>query len=303
MQYQIYFRISRGGIGIPYALAKTEFQAVFGTFGLKIRTESWARRRMRVDLDLAPVDVKAHAAYLGYTEAILHLHPEPYRNESLSPIERGRWHVGWVRRRDHKVYQTEVYVQDNEALLEYAPDKREFQIEQGGENRRAFGHHAHRAMSALDVRFLYNIAKASPVHLVLDPFAGYGGIVIEGRRRGISVTASDIDRSLSPGLSALAPGAYFVADARSLPLMTDSVDLIVTEPPFRTVHRRTVMNAIPELHRVLKPSGRMILLISSDMQEEIYTAIENLGAEISMLGVIPRGGGLKCPVLEIARVR
>ena len=299
MQYHIYFRISRGGIGIPYALAKTEFQSVFGAFGLKIRSESWARRHMRVDLHLATADVKTYAVNLGYTEAVLHLHSEPYRGEALSPVERGRWHVGWVRRRERKVYQTEVYVQDNEALLEYAPDKRDFEIEQGGEKRQAFGHHAHRAMSVLDVRFLYNIAKASPVDLVLDPFAGYGGIVLEGVRRGLSVTASDIDSRLSPGLSALAPGDYFVADARSLPLSTDSIDLVVTEPPFRTVHRRTVMNALPELHRVLKPGGRIILLISSDMLEEIYSSIEALGAEVNMLGVIPRGGGLKCPVLEV----
>ena len=168
--------------------------------------------------------------------------------------------MGWVRRREQKVYQTEVYVQDAKALLAYAPDKREFQIQQAGEKRRAFGHHAHRAMSVLDVRFLYNIAKASPVDLILDPFAGYGGIVFEGRCRGLSVIASDIDFSLSPGLSALTTSNYFVADARSLPLAANSIDLIVTEPPFRTAHRQAVMDSIPVLHRVLKPDGRMILL-------------------------------------------
>ena len=302
MQYHIYFRISRGGIGIPYQLAKAEFQAVFGNFGLEIRRESWARRHMQVDLRLAPADVKAYAAHLGYTEAILHLHTVPYCGEVLSPIERGRWHVGWVRRRGQKVYQTEVYVQDAESLLMHAPDRREFEIDQAGEKRKAFGHHAHRAMSVLDVRFLYNIAKASPVDLILDPFAGYGGIVFEGKRRGLSIIASDIDHTLSPGLSALAPCAYFVADARSLPLITNSIDLIVSEPPFRTVHRRAVMDSIPELYRALKPGGRMILLISSDMLEEICTSFEKLGETINILGAIPRGGGLKCPVLEIGRI-
>lgn len=299
MQYHIYFRISRGGIGIPYQLAKTEFQAVFADFGLEIGRESWARRHMQVELNLAPLDVNSYAANLGYTEAILHLHPEPYRDEALCPIERGRWHVGWVRRRGQKVYQTEAYVQDAESLLAHAPDRREFEIEQAGEKRKAFGHHAHRAMSVVDVRFLYNIAKASRADLILDPFAGYGGIVFEGKRRGLSIIASDIDRTLSPGLSALASSAYFVADARSLPLTGNSIDLIVTEPPFRTVHRRAVIDSIPELHRALKPGGRMILLISSDMREEIYTPFEELGAEISILGVIPRGGGLQCPVLGI----
>ena len=303
MQYHIYFRISRGGIGIPYELARTEFQAVFGNFGLEITCESWARRHMQVALDLAPVDVESYATNLGYTEAILHLHSEPYHDESLSPVERGRWHVGWVRRREQKVYQTEVYVQDAEALLAYAPDKREFQIQQAGEKRRAFGHHAHRAMSVLDVRFLYNVVKASPVDLILDPFAGYGGIVFEGRCRGLSVIASDIDFSLSPGLSALTPSTYFVADARSLPLAANSIDLIITEPPFRTAHRQAVMDSIPVLHRVLKPDGRMILLISMDMCEEACATFEQLGEKISIVGVIPRGGGLKCPVVEVKCVR
>ena len=76
MQYHIYFRISRGGIGIPYELARTEFQAVFGNFGLEITCESWARRHMQIELDLAPVDVESYATNLGYTEAILHLHTE-----------------------------------------------------------------------------------------------------------------------------------------------------------------------------------------------------------------------------------
>ncbi len=303
MQYHIYFRISRGGIGIPYELARTEFQAVFGNFGLEITCESWARRHMQIELNLAPVDVESYATNLGYTEAILHLHSEPYHDESLSPVERGRWHVGWVRRREQKVYQTEVYVQDAEALLAYAPDKREFQIKQAGEKRKAFGHHAHRAMSVLDVRFLYNIAKASPVDLILDPFAGYGGIVFEGRCRGLSVIASDIDFSLSPGLSALTTSNYFVADARSLPLAANSIDLIITEPPFRTAHRQAVMDSIPVLHRALKPDGRMILLISTDMCDAACTTFEQLGEKINIVGVIPRGGGLKCPVVEVKCVR
>lgn len=303
MQYRIYFRISRGGIGIPYELARTEFQAVFGGFGLEIKSESWARRHMLVQLNLAPLDLKPYATNLGYTEGILHLHTEPYRGEMLSPIERGRWHVGWVRRREQKVYQTEVYVQDAEALLAHAPDRREFQIEKAGKKRQAFGHHAHRALSILDVRFLYNIAKPTLTDIILDPFAGYGGIVFEGRRRGFSVVASDIDWSLSPGLSALAPSTYFVADARSLPLATNSLDLIITEPPFRTVHRQSVIDSISELSRALKPNGRMILLISADMHEEACTSFEKLGVKVNLVGVVPRGGGLKCPVLGIRSAR
>jgi 16S rRNA G966 N2-methylase RsmD len=299
MQYQIYFRISRGGMGIPYELAKTEFLTVFHGFGLEIKRELWARRRMWIELSLPPDKVTAIASDLGYTEAILHLRPEPYCGETLCPIEHRRWLVGWVRKEEWKVYQTEVYVQDTESLLADAPDKRTFEIQQDGEKRSTFGHHTHRALSALDARFLFNIANPKSTDAILDPFAGFGGLVFEAKRRGLSLAASDIDERLSPGLSVLEPETYFIADARCLPLPTNHFNLIVTEPPFHSSYRQAVMDSLVELHRVLKPKGRLILLIAMDMCHGIQTSFEKMGANVELIGVIPRGGGLKCRVLEI----
>ena len=299
MQYQIYFRISRGGIGIPYELAKTEFLTVFAPFGLKIKRELWARRRMWLELSLLPDKVASIASDLGYTEAILHQRPEPYCGESLSPVERGRWYVGWIRQRERKVYQTEVYVQNAALLLADAPDRRGFEVKHNGEKRSGSGHHARRAMSTLDARFLFNITRPKSTDAILDPFAGFGGLVFEARQRGLRIAVSDIDVSLSPGLSMLASETYFVADARSLPLPADSLDLIITEPPFRTSYRQAVMDSLAEFHRVLKPEGRLILLIAMDMREGIQASLEHAGARVELIGVIPRGGGLKCPVLEI----
>jgi len=301
MQYQIYFRISRGGIGIPYELAKIEFLTVFHRFGLEIKRELWARHRMWIELSLPPDRVAVIAADLGYTKAILHLRPEPYCGEVLSPIERGHWYIGWVRQGEWKVYQTEVYVQDTESLLANAPDKRMFEIQHEGEKRSVFGHHSHRALSTLDARFLLNIANAKSTNAILDPFAGFGGLVFEAKRRGLRITVSDIDVSLAPGLSMLEPETYFVADARCLPLPTDYFDLIITEPPFRTSYRQAVMDSLAELHRVLKPKGRLILLIAMDMCQGIRPSFERMGADVELIGVIPRGGGLKCPVLKITK--
>ena len=253
MQYQIYFRISRGGIGIPYNLARLEFRRLFERFGLEIAHESIARRRMLIELSLAPTEVGLIALGLGYTEGILHLRTESYQGEALSAVACGRWYLGWVRRRDKKVLQTQVYIQDNEVLRAQAPDRRAFKIERDGVTRVVFGHHNRRAVSVLDVRFLYNIAGPGAVDVILDPFAGYGGIVFEGVRRGLSVFASDLDHSLSPGLEAMAPTRYYVADARSLPVAKDCIDFIITEPPFRSAYRHAVIDSIPEFHRVLKP--------------------------------------------------
>jgi hypothetical protein len=299
MKYQTYFRIRRGGIGIPYELAKTEFTAVFEPFGLKIDRDYPERRRMWVDLDLLPDRVAVLASNLGYTEAIMHQKIEPYRGETLAPIERGRWYIGWIRQWEWKVYQTEVYVQDAKSLLNEAPDQRGFQIERDGEKQFVTGgHHVQRAVSALDARFLFNIAKLTPEMRILDPFAGCGGIVSEAKRRGLPIFAADIDASLSPGLAALAPKRYFIGDARTLPFSTACFDAIITEPPFRTQYRQAVMDALPELHRVLKPTGKIILLIAMDMLEDVQCFFEGVGKRVECVGVIPRGGGLKCPVLD-----
>jgi len=209
MRYQIYFRTSRGGIGIPYELAKTEFLTVFHRFELEIEREWWAKHRMWIELSLPPDEIAAIASDLGYTEAVLHLRSEPYRDEIIRPIGR---------------------VSD----AAWTPD-----------------------------RFL--------------------------RHR----------RKLVPGLSALGPESFCIADARSLPLHTGRFDLIVTEPPFRTSYRQAVMVSLSELHRVLKPGGRLILLIANDMHQGVQTSFERMGSNVELIGIIPRGGGMKCPVLEI----
>ncbi len=143
------------------------------------------------------------------------------------------------------------------------------------------------------------IANPQATDAILDPFAGNGGLVMEAKRRELRIAVSDIDEDLSPGLSALEPEAYFVSDARYLPLQTDSFDLTVTEPPFCSSYRQAVMDSLTELHRVLKPKGRLILLITMDMCHEIWTSFERMGANVKPIGIIPRGGGRKCPVLEI----
>jgi tRNA G10 N-methylase Trm11 len=155
-------------------------------------------------------------------------------------------------------------------------------------------------VSTLDARFLYNIANPQATDVILDPFAGNGGLVMEAKRRGLRIIVSDIDEGLSPGLSALEPEMYFVSDARNLPLCTDSFDLIVTEPPFHSSYLQAVMDSLTELHRVLKPKGRLILLIAMDMCHGIWTSFERIGAHVELIGIIPRGGGRKCPVLGIS---
>ena len=299
MRYEIYFRTSRGGIGIPYELAKTEFLAVYQRYGLELKKDRRSRHRMSIELPLIPDRVAALASDLGFTEAILGQHLEPFRGGEVSAVPSGRWLLGWIRFGDFKVHQTEVYVQDKEALLAYAPSNRQFEIFQNGDRRVVSGHNWHRAVSALDARFLFNVADPKPLDVVLDPFAGFGGLALEGRRRGLTVIVSDIDDSLFPGLSVNFPKSYVLADARNLPAPTGHFDLIVTEPPFQNSCRQAVMDSLPELLRVLKNTGRLILLISMDMCDEIRRQFEQMGTKVDAIGTLPRGARRKCPVLRI----
>lgn len=301
MLYQIYFRTSRGGIGIPYDLAKLEFLTVFDPVAGHITREWWAKHRMWIHLDASPAEVAALAPDLGYTEGILHLQPEPYQGEDLQPVGRGRWYTGWIREQDQKIYQTEVYVQDTDALLAEAPNNRTFEIREDSGQREAVGHRAHRALSPLDARFILNVAQPRPTDRILDPFAGYGGLVHEAVRRGLTITASDIDPLLSPGLADLDPHAYIVADARDLPCQTSHFDLIVGEPPFRTTYREAALDALPELLRVLKPEGRLILLIETGMRADVHARVNQIGSTLETIGTIPRNGGVKSPLLRIVK--
>jgi tRNA G10 N-methylase Trm11 len=135
-------------------------------------------------------------------------------------------------------------------------------------------------------------------NLVLDPFAGFGGIVLEGRRRGFAVVAADIDETLRPGLAEASGGKCVICDANHLPFPSASFDAIVTEPSFRRIHRESTLTALPELRKVLKPYGRMTLLISQDMYDAVTEILMPLGGTLTSKHLIRRHGGLRCYVLR-----
>lgn len=300
MKYNVFFRTSRGGSGIRYEVSKAEFIAVFEDYGLEITEEKPGRRRLLARLAIPEEKIAELAENLGYTEAILRFREEPYSGEKLESFSTsGRWRLGWLRRGNLKVEQKEIYVQDDEKRINRSPHERSFLIKKAGKLISAKGHKFHRGVSPLDARFIYNISKIDAESKVFDPFAGFAGLVLEARRRKISIVASDVDPILSPGLSRATGGKCLICDARALPFRPGYFDAVITEPPFQKKYFDDVIESMTELRRVVKSDGQLILLIVDAMLEKIVERLNELGAKVKSKYMLRRGSGMICYVLKV----
>jgi ribosome modulation factor len=277
-QYLVYFRTSRGGCGIEYKVAKAEFLAVFPDTE-KIR-EKRGRHWFIVKLDDPPSDVVKRAEKLGYTEGILSREEFPYEGEELNYEWRGRWRIGWVRYKDRKVYYEEIYRQDEGKRLAASPHLRSFPLERNGRVVRLKGYRYRRGLSPLDAKFMVNIAQPESQDVILDPFAGLGGIVMECRQRGLRIIAGDRKLYLRFGLDELSDHNFIALDAECLPLRRGVIDRIITEPPFHPKFKGAMLRQLPEFLRVLKPGGRIVLFISDKMKDDIIAEAEVLGLKL-----------------------
>ena len=246
---------------------------------------------------LLPEEIPCLAQRLGYTQGITAVHVEPYLGEELHSHRTGRWSVGWIRRDNKKLQLAEVYRQDEGKLQEDAPHNRVFFIENNGEVTAAKGHRYHRGLSPSDAKFMVNIAELRGDETILDPFAGIGGILGACRERNLKIFAADVDPTLRPGLARISGGRCVIADARQLPFESDIAGAIITEPPFSTRFRQAVLDSMVEMCRVVQKGGKIILLISQDMHEEV--AKRMAGSEMRLMKdfALRRHGGLISHVL------
>jgi tRNA (guanine10-N2)-dimethyltransferase len=121
------------------------------------------------------------------------------------------------------------------------------------------GNLSRRGLPVPVARLLVNLVATEPGSLFLDPFAGVGGIIIEALANRYEVVSSDWDPVLQHGLSH--PGSHHIAaDARHLPFPDETFDAIATEPPYREEATPLVVEALPELYRVLKKGRRLAML-------------------------------------------
>jgi 23S rRNA G2445 N2-methylase RlmL len=127
---------------------------------------------------------------------------------------------------------------------------------------------------------MIRLAQTRPGHVVLDPMCGAGTILAEqlavsprpGKGPGIEVWGGDLDaaalRAAAGNLRRLGQPLLARWDATHLPLAGESVDRLVSNPPFGkqlstpeevgSLYRRMV----PEYDRVLKSGAKAVLLVS-----------------------------------------
>jgi 16S rRNA G966 N2-methylase RsmD len=231
---------------------------------------------------------------LGYTCAVDLLETEQGDSESALRAQKAQVQlVSWQR----KLYRlVRVYEEDAQLMREGAPDRRTFLLRTNeGEVRSIQGYRgdgqplSRRGLPVYDARMLVNLVAAGEGTLLLDPFAGTGGIVIEALASGCRVTSADFDPALQEGLSHLG-AKHYVADASCLPFADGIFDAIATEPPYHEQAKSTVIGALHEMGRVLKEGGRLAILCAATQADDLRQEATCLGLKSYLDAPINRKG-------------
>ena len=139
--------------------------------------------------------------------------------------------------------------------------------------RRAFFHPG--VMMPILARTLVNIAQGKENDLLLDPFCGTGGILLEGLMLNMRTIGTDMDIAMLKGcLSNLPQTEVLKVDSTKLPITDCSVDTIATDLPYgqSVCIKAESMNALyndslSEMRRVLKKGRRAVVVTHIDIRE------------------------------------
>jgi tRNA G10 N-methylase Trm11 len=125
--------------------------------------------------------------------------------------------------------------------------------------------------------------------LFLEPFAGAGGVIIEAFDAGYTVLSLDIDKRLRHGLKALG-SLHLVAEATCLPFDDGMFTAIATEPPYHRNTRSLLLNAFNEFYRVLKPGGRLSMLVAQWQAESLLKHSATYSVKLLLTSPVNRKG-------------
>jgi demethylmenaquinone methyltransferase/2-methoxy-6-polyprenyl-1,4-benzoquinol methylase len=121
------------------------------------------------------------------------------------------------------------------------------------------------------------LAEIMPGHTVLDLACGTADMMIEmdGRVSNLTLIGGDFSYNmLKIGRDKFEKGAFSVSDAHMLPFRDDSFDRITISFGFRNVTDKP--KGLKEMHRVLKPGGRLCILEFSQPEGFFFSRLYRL---------------------------
>jgi len=125
-------------------------------------------------------------------------------------------------------------------------------------------------------RTLVNLACARTGDILLDPFCGTGGLLIEAEMLGMYPVGSDFDPFMIQGSIKNSRKSIFLqADATTLPFRDASIDCIVTDFPYGQsvcIRKADTMDklyadALEEIRRLIKPGCRAVIVTHRDITD------------------------------------
>ncbi|MFW6156547.1 MAG: TRM11 family SAM-dependent methyltransferase [Armatimonadota bacterium] len=294
--YAVHFRTSRGAGGVEHETARAELLAASRGLPLTIIDEHPPLNRIFVHVPPdARDDFIALMPRLGYTEALTRITREFGAGRGMEHREAQkveRWLVGEYRRDDDRVAHELIWRADDEARMERSPHRRPFKMRIDGEVEATLSRRQRRRLSCCDAMVMLNLARVDRGELVVDPFAGIGGIVMEARRMGLEAVCGDIARALAPGLREVSGGLAAIWDASALALADGSVAAVVTEPPYEEEAHADVHAAMAEIARVLAPGGSAVILLDEKMADGVLRAAGKVDLAAREQYTVHRAGGM-----------
>lgn len=131
-------------------------------------------------------------------------------------------------------------------------------------------------------RTLINLVQVREGEILLDPFSGTGGILVEACLVGITGLGVDVQRMLVRGAKSNLAGldcSLISGDAKRLPLKNASVDGIVSDTPYgrsaliqADSREELLSESLREMHRVLKPGRRLAVVADRPIDDHIAEA-------------------------------